>query len=200
MARPKKVQPSSEVDTQTFEPKGQTQLELTPEEIKAILAVRSRQTAPDAIEEPKPAKEPVVGISELAAALVQAIETTRPPQKKTVFNRIKRNPWAPKDGSPKIMSFKRPMFHHGIPINPKTTTNENCKLLDKIKPGTYCNGHITVRKRKDNGYDIDYPVRTAAQRLKLNQFGITSFESLLQRLIDERSDPKRYAQPEDVED
>ncbi len=180
MGRPKKVK--------TDEVAG---FELSPAEMEAILALRAR--ASDTV---APKQEASVGISELAAALVQAIETTRPPQKKTVFNRKKVNPWTPTDGSPKITSFKRPMYHHGIPINPKTTTNQNCVLLDQVKPGVYCNGHVRVTKRKDQGYDIDYPIRTAAQRLKLiNQFGITSFTSLLQRLIDERKDPKRYAPP-----
>ena len=172
--------------------------QLTPEEMQAILAIRARSLEPTPAPEPTDSK---FGVQELAQALVGAIEATRPPEKKTVFTRKKLNPWMPKDGSAKILKFKRPMYHHGIPINPKTTLNENCILLDKVKPGVYCSGYVRVTKRKDGGLDIDYPIRTAAQRLKLgSQFGINSFNQLLQRLVDERADPRRYTPIEELDD
>lgn len=178
-------------------------LQLTPEEIKAILAIRERGLPVEVQEDLSSSvpEEQKFGLAELAQALTQALLAAQPPQKKTAATRKKANPWMPKDGSPKIMKLKRPMYHHGIPINPKTTFNEDCLLLDKIKPGVYCQGHVRVTKRKDGGLDIDYPIRTASQRLKLSsQFGITSFNGLLQRLIDERNDPRRYAKPEDLDD
>lgn len=198
MARPRKVQATEPTETSPT-------LELTPDEIRAILAIRERQAAGlEAEHLPEPKGPPVVSdasIALLAGALGEALKAAQPVQKKNVVTRKKVNPWMPTDGSPKIMKFKRPMYHHGIPIDPRRTYNENCVLLDKIKPGTYLNGHVKVLKRKDNGYDIEYPIRTAAQRLKLiNQFGITDFNSLLRRILDERADPRKYAQPEDQED
>ena len=193
MGRPRKAKVSDE-----------TAFTLTPEEILAIKAIRQRQAEgvpEEVIPQAAPVQSQAIGIDVLAAALTQALKAAQPESKKTVVTRRKLNAWTPKDGSPKILKFKRPMYHHGIPLNPKTTLNENCLLLDKLKPGVYCSGHVRVTKRKDNGLDIDYPIRTAAQRLKLiNQFGITNFNSLLQRLIDERSDPRKYAQPEDLDD
>ena len=187
--RPRKVQAKPE-------------LELTPEEITAIKAIRARQAAGEVeAVEPEPPASQAIGIDVLAAALTQALKDAQPVQKKTVANRIKKNPWSPKDGSPKILKFRRPMYHHGIELNPKKIFNEDCLLLDKIKPGTYCGGWIRVTKRKDNGLDIDYPIRTASQRLKLgSQFGITSFNSILHRIVDERNDPRKYAKPEDLDD
>ena len=186
MARPKKVTVA-------------TDLELTPAEREAILAIRSRVgSAPEAAT--APAVEPNVGISELAAALVQAIETTRPPTKKTVANRKRGNPWEPKDGSPKL-KLKRPFYQHGIEIDPLHLFNETIDRLNKVKPGTYCQGWVKVIKRKDGGYDIDYPVKTAAQRLKLvSQYGISSFDVLLDRLLAEKANPKAYRDPDEEDE
>ena len=169
--RPRKVQATEPVDTTP-------ELSLTPEEIKAILAIRERGfPSNDEVEEVVTAKSDGVDaqtaqIKLLEDALTQALKSAQPEQKKTIFNRVKRNPWTPTDGSPKILQFKRKMYHHGIEINPKRVTNENCLLLDKIKPGIYCSGYVRVTKRKDGGLDIDYPIRTSSQRLKIHQFGI----------------------------
>jgi hypothetical protein len=166
------------------------ELVLTPEEMQAIVEARSRA----AVGEGQTGK---LAIGELANALVQAIEATRPPTKKTPFNRVKRNPYYPKDGSPRSR-FKRPMYHHGLELNPEHLYNEWIDNLNKLKPGIYCGGHIRVTKRRDGGLDIDYPIRTAAQRLKLvNQFGITDFGKLVARLVDERNDPAKYRSLDD---
>ena len=166
-------------------------LNLTPEEMELILSHRDKVNHPTSTISSS-------GVSELAQALVTAINITKPVEKKTIMNRKKQNPWMPKDGSPKIMTFKRPMYHHGIEIVAKHTKNEWCELLEQIRPGKYCSGLITVRKRKDNGYDIDYPIRTQSQRLKvISAYGGGDFGCMLKRLIEERSDPKKYAKPED---
>ena len=57
---------------------------------------------------------------------------------------------------------------------------------------------VKVVRRRDRGVDIDYPVKTASQRLKLvNQFGIRNFAELLQRCIDEGNNPTKYTQPDE---
>ena len=143
-------------------------------------------------------KESSVQASELAQALVAAIESTKPVSKKTVVTRTKNTPWTPKDGSPRL-KLKRKMYHHGIPIINKVT-NAEIELLNKVRPGVFCDGHVVVRKRKDKGLDIDYPVRTASQRLKLvNMFGLRNFQELLQRLVDEAGNPVKYKAPEDLD-
>jgi len=134
--------------------------------------------------------------TDLVSALVTAINSTKPVTKKTPFNRTKGTPWTPKDGSPKL-KLRRTMYHHGIPIGSRVS-NEEIELMNKIKPGRYCDNHVVVVKRRDKGIDIDYPVKTAAQRLKLvNQFGLRNFKELLERIVEEGSNPTKYVTPED---
>ncbi len=134
--------------------------------------------------------------TELADALVAAIQATKPVEKKTVFTRVKNTPWTPKDGSPRA-KLKRKMYQHGLPITTRVT-NEEIELLNKLKPGRYCDGNVTVTKRKDKGLDIDYKIRTAAQRLKLvNLVGHRNFKELLERIVLEQANPKKYDTDED---
>ena len=134
---------------------------------------------------------------ELVAALVQAINATKPVEKKNPVNRKVNTPWTPKDGSPKL-KLKRQMYQHSILLDPDMLTNRQIELLNKVKPGTFLDGYVTIRRRRDKGIDIDYKIKTAAQRLRLvNQFGIRDFDELLERCIDEAANPKKFADPED---
>lgn len=169
-------------------------LVLTPEEIQAILSIREKGITP--VETPS-ATPTSIEVNTLASALITAIESTRPPQKKTVGNRKRNTPWTPTDGSAKILKLRRPVYHHGLEMDPKRHTNEVCRLLDKIRPGIYCDGFIRIIQRQDKSLDIEYPHRTNAQRLKLLSFGISSMESLLERVIDEKLNPTKYRRPED---
>ena len=179
---------ATSVATESNEP-----MVLTPEEIAAIQAIRTKQASAKA-------DEPKVGIDALAQALITAIEATRPPSKKNEFNRHKGDPWQPKDGSPKL-KLKRPIFQHAIEVNPDQLTNESIELANQLKPGRFCDGHVRVVKRRDGALDIDYPIKTAAQRLKLmNSFGIRNFTDLLQRLVDEKANPAKYRSQQDMED
>jgi hypothetical protein len=134
---------------------------------------------------------------QLVEALVQAINTTKPVEKKNPLNRKVNTPWTPKDGSPKL-KLKRPAHQHGILINEDILSNEEIDLFNRLKPGDFCNGWVKVTKRRDRGIDIDYKVKTASDKLRLlNQFGIRSISELLQRCIDEASNPATYKNPED---
>ena len=168
-------------------------LVLTPEEEAIILKARQAgNTTEDSNERTSAHKE-------LAEAFVEAIERTKPPTKKTSFNRPKNGPWEPKDGRPKPR-LKRKMYQHGIELREETLSPLEIELLNKVKAGSYCGGFVKAIKRKDRGIDIDYPVRTASQRLKLsNQFGIVGFTGLLNRLIEEASKPELY-KPLDEDD
>lgn len=144
-------------------------------------------------------KEPqisTIGMDQLAQALVKAIEATNP-RKKTAVNRKPGTPWHPKDGSPKL-KLKRKHYQHGMILDQDMLSNEEVDLLNRLKVGIFMDGNVKVVRRRDKGIDIDYPVKTASQRLKLvNQYGVTSFSTLLQRCIDEASNPKTYIKPED---
>lgn len=138
-------------------------------------------------------QEASVGTTELARALIEAINATKPPTKKTAANRKPNTPWTPKDGSPKLR-LKRKFYQHGIMVDPDMVTNEQIELMNKVRPGLYMDGNVRVVRRRDKGIDIDYAVKTAAQRLRLvNQFGIRDFNELLQRCITEAENPQDYA-------
>lgn len=162
------------------------------EELSALQAYRQQQ-AEQVHKEPSgiaAAKDAVATDAQqaLADAFVSAIERTRPKAK--VLIHVPNTPWQPK-GVPRL-KLKRKMYHHGLQIEDKLS-NEEIDLLNKVKPGRYCDGYVQVNLRKDKGLDIDYPVRTTSQRLRLiNQFGLRSFAELLQRVIDEKSNPSKY--------
>jgi hypothetical protein len=138
-----------------------------------------------------PKQEPQnLTVEALANALTTAIQASKPPEKKTVFSRKEKTPWSPKEGEARL-KLKRKLFQHGIAVDESFLTNEQIALANKVRPGSYCDGWINVFRRRDKGINIDYPVKTAAQRLRLGSFGILSFDSLLERLIKEADAPKK---------
>lgn len=142
-------------------------------------------------------QETSVGTSELARALVEAINLAKPKEKKNAFNRTVKTPWTPKDGSPKL-KLKRAAHQHGMEIDSEKLSNDEIALFNKLRPGRFLDGLVTVTRRRDKGIDITYPVKTAAQRLKLvNQFGIRNLAELLQLCVTEAENPK--VQIEDID-
>ena len=135
--------------------------------------------------------------ADLVAALVAAIQATKPIEKKNASNRKPGDPWQPKDGSKKL-KLKRKMYQHGLLIDPDMSTNEEIELMNQIKPGRYLQDWVKVIRRRDRGIDIDYPVRTSAQRLRLvSQHGIRTFKELLERIIEEGNNPSKYVTPDE---
>lgn len=192
MGRPRKTAVAAVTETDAFVP--------TPEEIAALRAIRAKGAQVATPAETTTDGSSKVALNDIAQALITAIEATRPPAKKTPFNRKPGDPWRNKDGSPKT-ALKRPLFQHAIEVSPDQLFDEQIKLANQLKPGKYCDGWVVVRRRKDGGMDIDYPIKTAGQRLKLaNTFGIRNFTDLLQRLIDEKADPAKYRKPEDEDE
>ena len=138
----------------------------------------------------------------LVSALVQAIQATKPIEKKTVATFKSRNAFQPKNGEPRA-KLKRKSYQHGILLNKdgkEVITNEEIELFNKLRPGTFCDGDITVVRRRDKGVDIDYKIRTASQRLKLiNKHGLRNFKEIMARCIEESENPTLYKKPEDDE-
>lgn len=133
-------------------------------------------------------------VDTLADALVKAINIAKPMEKKTPFNRKVNTPWTPKDGSPKL-KLKRATHQHGLLIDPEFLTNDEIALMNKLRPGLYYDGWVRIVRRKDRGIDIDYPVKTAAQRLRLvNQYGIRNLKELLEGCIQEAENPTKKDQ------
>lgn len=156
---------------------------------------KSRAKAKEKAERP----DPSVGLADLAAALVQAINSTKAPVKKTAVTRVPRTPWTNRDGTPKS-KLKRKMYQHGILIDQDMVTSAQIDLLNQLRPGRFLEGHVVVTRRRDRGVDFDYPVKTSSQRLKLvNQFGIRDLNELLQRCIEEAEHPEKYILPETLD-
>lgn len=138
-----------------------------------------------------------ISAADLANAFIEAINRTKPVEKKTYSTRKPGSPWDPKDGSKKP-KLKKSMFQHGIPIDPDFLTSEEIHLLNALKPGRYLSEWVKVYKRKDQGIDIDYPIKTASQRMKLvSQFGVRDFKDLLSKCIEEAKTPKAVVQEDD---
>lgn len=137
-----------------------------------------------------------IGVQDLSNALADALAAIKPKERITPANRKPLTPWTPKDGEPRA-KLKRKMYHHGQPLINRIF-NEEIELLNKIKPGVYCDGWVKVIRRKDKGIDIDYKVRTASQRLRLvNEWGIRNFKELLERIILEQENPAKYKVADD---
>ena len=182
----------TKTEVEVITPIAREEIVLTKTELDAVLAARGQAVTGLAA-----SSTDATAQQNLAEALIQAIRATQPPTKKTPFTRKQGSPFYHPD-KPKL---RRTMFQHGVEMNSNQLTKEEVELLNLVKPGSYCDGIVRVIKRKDRGIDIDYPIKTAAQRLKLiNNFGITKLTDLLSRIIAEQTDPQKYARPEDEDD
>lgn len=157
---------------------------------------RVKSDTPETVDIPTVQATPAVPVVDptaaLAAALVQAIEQTRPTPKKTPFNRTINTPWTPKDGSKKL-KLRKKVYQHGMPIDEEIVSNAEIEQLNRLKPGTFLGGAVKVLRRKDRGLDINYPVKTSAQRLKIaNLVGTNGLAALVARLVEEAENPAKY--------
>lgn len=160
------------------------ELQLTSAETQAIL--KSRELTPPAADQTTTQSS----VDVLAAALIKAINITKPKEKINPANRVPRTAWSPPPGVAKA-KLKRKSYQHGIPIDPDMITNEEINLLNQLKPGLYCDGWVKVIRRRDRGINVEYPVKTAAQRLRLtSQFGVRNLKELLELLIYQAANPK----------
>lgn len=142
--------------------------------------------------------ETTVGAEALAAALVQAINLTKPKAKKQPgVDYDPKNPWQPKPGEARA-KLKRKAYLHGIPQG-EEWTNELIELFNKLKPGSYLNGLVKITRRRDKGINIDWPFRTPEQRLRLLMSGgFTSLAQVFQACIHEAE--TKVAAPADSDD
>ena len=173
------------------------QIRVSEEEAELLKRFREAKAAGVSTDTPKSQVSTTdASVKVIADALAEAIERTKPPAKITVANRKANTPWTPPAGEP-VVKLKRKFYHHGLQIDAHLSNKEK-ELLNQLKPGRFGNGHIIVTLRRDRGLDIDYPIRTSTQRLKLiNELGIRSFTELLERCIDEKKYPAKYRRPED---
>lgn len=153
----------------------------------------------------------IEALKALGLVFSDAITKSRPVEKKNFATRKPRSPWDPTDGSPKL-KLKRKMYQHGILIDPDFNDNATIDALNHLKVGRYLGDWVKVYKRKDQGIDIDYPVKTASQRMKLPGMGITEqrdpatnkliksgLQIFVERMIEEGKRPKQELPTDDDE-
>jgi hypothetical protein len=135
--------------------------------------------------------QPNIDAIALAQAIVAATEAVNGPRKKTIAQKKPSTPWSAKPGEAKP-KLKRLMSHHGHLFNQDNLSPAEITALNRItKPGKYLDGFVEVRLRKDRGLDIDYPVKTAAQKVKLmTEYGVSTMEQLANRIADEADQAK----------
>ena len=173
----------------------------TKEQVAAREAAKQEATKASIVE-----KQEVVATAQspenaLVSALIQAIQMTKPVEKKNAGNFKSRGFFQPKNGESRS-KLKRKTYHHGVLLNRdngrELLTNDEIDLLNQIRPGSYCDGDVKVTRRRDKGIDVDYKIRTAAQRLNLiNKHGVRSFKELLERVIVEAENPAQYKQTDE---
>lgn len=129
--------------------------------------------------------EQTVGVSDLAAALVHAINLTKPKAKKQPgVDYDPKNPWAPKLGEARS-KLKRKAFIHGIAQGDQWA-NSTIDLFNQIRPGTYVNGLVKITRRRDKGINLDWAFKSPEQRLRvLMAGGFTHIDQLLQACLTE---------------
>lgn len=165
-------------------------LQLTPEELEAIKALRSG---------PPATAQPGVTYNDMAA-LIAAIRAGQPKQKVNAYQRKKvcrSCGQEHKHNTP----LKRVWYQHGaFELTKLDFCNDVIELMNQVKPGVYCKGLVRVNKRKDRAYDITWNVSTVAQRLRVTNEAGDTFAKILQRCIDEANDPARFKGPDDGDD
>lgn len=129
--------------------------------------------------------EQSVGVSDLANALVQAINLTKPKAKKQPgVDYDPKNPWSPKPGEPRS-KLKRKAFFHGMAQGDQWA-NSTIDLFNQLRPGTYINGIVKITRRRDKGINIDWAFKSPEQRMRvLMAGGFTHIDQILQACITE---------------
>src|SRR5689334_8869374 len=104
-----------------------------------IMAKSKKKVDPEVETEQALPKDPMQVLADVIGRSVSsAIETARP-QKKTINDYVPKTPFDPPDGTPRA-KLKRKMYQHGMPISQELLTNEEIELLNKVRPGSYCDG------------------------------------------------------------
>lgn len=94
------------------------------------------------------------------------------------------SPWNP-EGKMVRLSAKRPMYQHGIPLNPLTLTERTIDLFNQIKPGRYFGRKIEVQRFQDGGVNLQWSGKQLDQRIEFySQF--KHIDEILQAIIIER--------------
>jgi hypothetical protein len=126
----------------------------------------------------------------IANATTAAINASKPIEKKSIITYKGDTPWH-KAGEAHVKA-KRKYYIHSLLIDPDFHSNEEITLLNKVRPGRYLDGFVTVERRRDKGINVQWPIKTPDQKMRLaSTYGIITLTQLLQHCIDEAAAPKR---------
>jgi hypothetical protein len=96
------------------------------------------------------------------------------------------SPWNP-EGKVTRLQPKRPMYQHGIAINPLTLTEKTIDLFNQIKPGRYYSRQIEVQRYQDGGVNLQWAGAKLDKRIEFySQF--RHIDEVLEGIIKERTE------------
>lgn len=128
-------------------------------------------------------------IRELATELAGAIVAGQP-KRKVSFAELKTDTPFNKSGK-RTRKCARPTFINGLSTEQMMHTlhDEEYKLLDKLKPGRYINGRVTVEEidlgpEQGKGIRVWYPARSLSDRMT-NKGEWKDMRTMLKRCLDE---------------
>ena len=132
----------------------------------------------------------------IAAATTRAITATKPVEKKTILNYKGDTPWHKRDEVK--LKLKRKMYQHGQLIDPDMVSNEEIAIMNKLRPGRYFDGFVTVERRRDKGLNFTWPLKTPDQKMRLAmQYGAITIPQILSRCVEEAAAPKKDFVPDE---
>jgi len=129
---------------------------------------------------------PATADDRIAAVLEQFTElrklelANQPPRRLTYADVIERE-------AKRIMPF--PFYQNGFRVDVDQLTDAQLALLPKLKAGYFHNRQIHVYRdaTPDRGWHIDYPWKTAADKMAINLYG-RDLTEILTRLTTEQPD------------
>lgn len=127
-------------------------------------------------------------VEKLANAITGAIEKTGPRRFVPYGQESRVTPFNPT--GKRNRTLRRKMYQNGNPLFVRHLTDKEIELLDKIKPGVYLQGKVTVVETFD-GVDtivyIRYKNRTSDQRNELDALA-PSLTAKLQCMVNEHAE------------
>jgi hypothetical protein len=132
-----------------------------------------------------PAAAPGVDVSELAGAIVQAVNAAQGPRKITAAEYMRTR--SVHRDKPQLT---RKIYQNGILLTRRTLTADGINFANAIQPGLYCDGTVQVVPMRDGAtgvaLDIRYENKTVDQRMALKT-KFPTFEHMLAAILREQS-------------
>lgn len=139
----------------------------------------------DASEQPVPSQ---TDFQALTAALTAAVNANAP-EKRIRFGKHDVSSYLNPTGK-RSRTLSRVTFQNGRPLNTRVLHDREMALLEKLTPGKYVGGRVTIIEREEGlekHLHIVYQNKTVDQRQDL-QSEVPNFYALLQRVVEEAAE------------